>query len=113
MADEGKKTKTVSGVICNTDIEPSIPDYNNVASEDLLQFDNLTSELSAVLVNAPEENLENELNSLLKKFVEFLEVDRGVVVEYLDGHNVATVLMQHTIPGIDVPPLSESYSLEK
>lgn len=111
MSDQEKKAKSASGLTGGAGYHSFFPEHHDGVTKDHLRFENLFLELSAVLVNAPEENLETELNGLLKKFVEFLEVDRGIVIEYLDNPESAGVLMQYTVPGIDVPELAEFYVL--
>ncbi len=75
--------------------------------EERLEFEELLSDFSATLVNPDESN--QGLYKWLKKFVEFLDVDRGVVIEYLDDKETVEVLMQYSVPDIDILPLKKRY----
>ncbi len=111
MSDKVNNLKKLSGISYNSNFDSSFQESENPASKDLFQFENLIAELSVVLIDTSEENLEKELNSLLRKFVEFLEVDRGVVIEYHDDPKSVKVLMQYINPNTNIPPFLETYVL--
>ncbi len=75
--------------------------------EERLEFEELVSDFSAALITPDE--VQGELNSWLKRFVEFLEVDRGVVIEYLDDLRTVQVMMQYAVPEVQIEPLGSTY----
>ena len=77
------------------------PSIKKKIPKNILQFENLISGFSAALIDTPHESLESELKSWLKKFVEFLKVDRCIVNEYLDDKKAIHLLMNYTVPEID------------
>lgn len=87
-----------------------VTEFNRARNEleERLRFEELVSEFSAGLVNIRTDEFSDAIDHWLKKFVEFLEVDRGVVTEYLD-ENTVRVLTYYTIPGIEVAPLEKTY----
>ncbi len=80
--------------------------HNELAER--LRFEELVSDFSASLANIKPDNFNEELDQWLKKFVEFLGVDRGIINEYLDNKTVR-VLTYYTIPDVDVVPLEKAY----
>ncbi|MBN1907747.1 MAG: PAS domain S-box protein, partial [Deltaproteobacteria bacterium] len=82
-----------------------------IAREDLeaqLGFEKLTSEFSAALINLKLDNIDNDFNPWVKKFVEFLEVERGIVNEYDYNNKRINAVSTYTVPIIDVPPTDRS-----
>ena len=85
------------------------PSTKNKISKNIYQFEKLISGFSAALISTPEEGLEKELNSWLKKFAELLKVDRCIVNEFLEDEKTVHVLLNYTVPGIDVEPVVDTY----
>ncbi len=108
MNEEKDHFDVSSGFFPADSIERYLPEKMIHNRKKILQLENLISDLSSALIDAYEENLENELNYWLIKFVEFLEVDRGVINKYLDNKTVQ-VLTTYTVPGVDAAPLENTY----
>ena len=109
MADKKEKGNVSSGLSSDTAIQPlSLQDKDTIRT-DALQFENLVSGFSAVLIGAPAEELENELNSWLKRFVDFFKVDRCSVVKFSDDRKTIHMLMDYTVPEVDSVPVVFDY----
>ncbi len=85
------------------------PSTKNKISKNIYQFEKLISGFSAALISTPEEGLEKELNSWLKKFAEFLKVDRCIVNEFLEDGKTVHCLLNYTVPEIDIEPVMDTY----
>ncbi len=77
--------------------------------KNILQFETLISGFSASLTRTHEENLENELNRWLERFVNFLKVDRCIVNEFMEDGKTVHCLLNYTLPGVDTLPVLDSY----
>jgi PAS domain S-box-containing protein len=80
-------------------------------SKNIQQFEELISGFSTVLNNTPENDLETELNIWIKNIVGFLKVDRGVVIERKPDSKTVNVLMQYSVPEVDIEPLNSIYTI--
>jgi PAS domain S-box-containing protein len=109
MADKKDKGSRRSGTVLEKKTRKSQPHQKGI-SKKILDFEKLISGFSAALIATPQENLENELNNWLKKFVEFLGVDRCVVNEILDDEKTVHRLLNYTVTDIDIPLLPENFS---
>ncbi|MBN1833313.1 MAG: PAS domain S-box protein, partial [Deltaproteobacteria bacterium] len=109
MADKNDNNKIPSGRFPNTVIEPFPLQDGDTVPSDILRFERLISGFSSVLIDAPAEALEDELNSWLKKFVDFFRVDRCSVVEYLDDRKTIHMLMNYIVPEVDSVPVLSDY----
>ena len=89
--------------------EELLPESMISQQKRILRLENLISGLSTSLIDTYEENLESELNNWLRQFVEFLEVDRGVINKYLDNKTVQ-VMTYYTAQDVDAAPLERIYS---
>ncbi len=94
MADKDDNSNIVSDINSNPPATSASSADKEKTPENILEFEKLISGFSAVLINAPEEDLENELNNWLRKFVEFLKVDRCIVNEYPDDQKTTHLLMK-------------------
>ena len=108
MADKKDNGNVPPGLSSDTVIQSSSPQDKDSIPTNILQFENLVSGFSAVLIGAPTEELENELNGWLKKFVGFLKVDRCIINEYQDDKKTVKPLISHTVPDVDIHPPEES-----
>ncbi|MGD9162259.1 MAG: PAS domain S-box protein, partial [Desulfobacteraceae bacterium] len=109
MADKDNNNYNVSGLnpdLPETFLNPA--DKKNIPKK-IQHFENLISEFSTVIIDTPEEYLEDELSHWLKIFVEFLRVDRCIVNEYQDDQKVIRLLLDYTVPEVDVDPLVKDY----
>lgn len=79
--------------------------------EERLEFEELVSEFSSELININPDEIENLLKNWLEKFVELLDVDRGVVNEYVNEQQNVQTLIQYTVPGLNVPSESKRKTL--
>ena len=61
------------------------------------------SEFSASLVNIDADNIYEGLNRWLKRFVEFLNVDRGLVIRHLYEESRVHIILNYSVPEIDIP----------
>ena len=93
--------------IVSTDSSSGITDEKN--PENILKFENLISGFSAALIGVLEGTLGNKLDSWLKKFVEFFEVDRCIVNEFMDDEKTIHSLMDYTVPEVDIDPVMGIY----
>jgi transcriptional regulator with GAF, ATPase, and Fis domain len=75
----------------------------------ILEFEKLISDFSADLI-APDD-YSKKLDYWLKKFVEYLEVERGVIVEHNVESKKVKVLKQYSVPEITLSPLNELYDI--
>jgi hypothetical protein len=73
-----------------------------------LRFERLMSEFSASLINLKLNKIDEELNPWIEKFVNFLEVERGIINEYDYENSSVNVLSTYTVPFIDVPATDQS-----
>ncbi len=71
--------------------------------DERLQFEELVSEFSAELINIAPDHIYDVLKTWLERFVAFLNVDRGIVIEYQADQRNVHALMHYTVAGIDVP----------
>jgi signal transduction histidine kinase len=76
-------------------VAPSVPDY--------LRFETLLAELSATFVNLPATEVDAQIESALKRLVEFLDVDRAGLAEVPDARKTLVITHSYHAPG--VPPL--------
>ena len=101
MAEKDDNSNFVSDVNSNPPVAFASSVDREKIPENILEFEKLISGFSTVMKDAPEESLENELNNWLKKFVEFLKVDRCIVDEYLDDKKTIHLLMNYIVPEIE------------
>ncbi|NLD38134.1 MAG: PAS domain S-box protein [Desulfatiglans sp.] len=109
MANKIEKGNKRSGAVQKKSLRKS-PSLPKCIPKKILEFEKLISGFSAALIATPQEKLENELNNWLKKFVEFLGVERCVVNEIMDDGKSVHRLLNYTVADIDIPPVLESYT---
>ncbi|NLX97178.1 MAG: sigma 54-interacting transcriptional regulator [Rhodopirellula sp.] len=76
-----------------------------------LQFEKLLADLSAIFVNVPSEQLDEQIDGSLKMLVDFLGNDRSTLVEFDPGAH-GSVIHSYAVPGIEpfaVGPLADDW----
>ena len=76
--------------------------------EDRLEFEALTSEFSAALINLKLEKIDEELYPWVRKYVEFFNVERGIINEYNYDSCSIEAIATYTDPDVDVSPAIKS-----
>lgn len=72
------------------------------SQDDRLRFESLLSELSLDFINIPVSEVDNKIESCLKKLVEFLGFDRISAWHFSSG--LARLYCSYSLPGIKLPP---------
>jgi signal transduction histidine kinase len=67
-----------------------------------LRFETLLAELSATFVNLPADQVDSEIEAVLRRLVEFLEIDRGALAEVLIGQKQLVITHSYHTPA--APP---------
>jgi signal transduction histidine kinase len=86
--------------LCNVLLEAGCPLAPPV--QERLRFENLLAELSATFINLPATQVDAEIESALRRLVEFLEVDRGGLAELLADQKQLVITHSHHTPA--APP---------
>jgi PAS domain S-box-containing protein len=71
--------------------------------DERLRFEELVSEFSAAIINVNPDEIKDEIRRWLEKIVIFLDVERCSLNEYVNNYQNVHVLIEYTVPGIDIP----------
>jgi signal transduction histidine kinase len=69
-----------------------------------LSFEELVSEFSAALINVKINDIKTELDNWLKRFSEFLNVDRWAIGQYEDNYGIYRFICTYSNPHLDPKP---------
>src|SRR5262249_21258949 len=72
--------------------------------QERLRFESLLADLSATFVNLPPHQIDSQIESALRRLVEFLEVDRGGLAEVLIDQQQLVVTHSYHAPGVPLLP---------
>src|SRR5262249_36526995 len=72
--------------------------------QDRLRFETLLADLSATFVNVPASQVDSQIESALRRLVEFLEVDWGALAEVLVDQKQLVVTHSYQAPGMPLMP---------
>ena len=73
--------------------------------EERLEFEGLVSEFSAALINVKIDNIKNGLNIWLRRFAEFLNIDKCGIGEFEDEYNMYRFICSYINPMLNpLPP---------
>src|SRR5436190_2900700 len=72
--------------------------------EDRSHFESLLAELSATFINLPASQVDSQIESALRRIVEFLEADRGGLAEVLVEQKQIVITHSYHLPGVPPQP---------
>jgi signal transduction histidine kinase len=72
--------------------------------EERLRFETLLADLSATFINLPPGEADLQIESALRRLVEFLDVDRGGLAEVLADQKKMVVTHSYHVPGVPLLP---------
>jgi len=81
-------------------------EYRNTiaALEERLRFQDLISEISAILINLPAGEVDGQVERALKRIVEFLGIDRSSFGEFSEDRKELRATHSYAAPGIEPFP---------
>jgi len=72
--------------------------------QERLRFETLLADLSATFVNLPASQVDSQIESALRRLVEFLDVDRGGLAEVLIDQKQLVITHSYHVPGVPLLP---------
>src|SRR5262249_25669058 len=97
-----QRPEAVTSDLCNVLEEAGCPLAALV--QDRLRFETLLADLSATFVKVPASQVDSQIESALRRLVEFLEVDWGALAEVLVDQKQLVVTHSYQAPGMPLMP---------